>query len=434
MRVRSSAQRSLDSIDKLLTDCTRKLNRAPHEVSPPYPWSVLPARYRQLRREFMNSPEEGRLWYEHVCVLSIPYSDLNSAVSKNAESPDAPILLRLDKKNNKADDFYEISRRIGRILVKPAGTPGDTARALVGSLYLIGSSDTQEATGILDKLPPLPPSSSDQEQRLVRILARTLLRWGTGKPPTPVRKALEGLRLIDTRKSDDIIWEWGLILIYSCGYSLFHEDYGLKEAEPEFFETSLKLLGRSLEERTEVPSEVHPRAIETARLTVFDAALAGIKQYSQEIMGGASKPTTSDVVTGINLAKWLILAVDPTRERELGPLWFTLYRRWFAPLHDLSSKDSGGALDKTSAGGNESRVGSALGDLVRAVDKRLAVDKSGALAACAAVLADLNKDSDRAASLVKRSRTLAQTHPFTHDDEEILEFIDSLGNKIGHSE
>ena len=410
-------------MDAMCRDSADKVNKDADALEEPFPWMRFPGMIRTLVKKISGKPNEHQLWLDHGRRLSIPLTYLADAVSKVQSDPNAPFLLTINQQRPRQDSFERSVREIGQHLSRPLDevNPG---RSLLGVLYLILSGDTREAGEILDKLPPSPtdPALGVQDQ-LLRILAKTLLRWGTKGEPTPTTQAVEGLKFLSSHPDDARNWDIGLIIAYGSMFSTFHSDYGIRAVNRDYFDRVLNLVGRGPDGPGVIPKGTMQYIIDDVRFYLWDQTQKGIKEYAPLITGSAPKANAEQVAAGTDVARYNLTLANLGRDRELGPMWFNLVGRWMVPLTRMGLKKLGPSM--TDAANQQ-----ALSALEATARNRKNEDKSGVVLAVIGALEALAGKMDAARSSVEAGSKLAKGHAYTADDEEVHEFMEDLGALI----
>jgi hypothetical protein len=396
-------------VKRLLDSTTDLIRKRSHEVKPPYPWRVLPDRYRALVRAVRGRPDERAFWLDHSRVLAVPSARLSSAVAKDPDNPDAPTLLTVDTENARGNDFDATVRQVAGVV--RGGRPGSGIHMLMEAFLLMVSGDTQAATRLINGLPPLPETGENRLETVARHLARGLLAYGVKKGSRPIEWTRKGLAALAARLDDGPTvaeWEWALILAYSTIPSFFHEDHGKREAGRDVVERGLALIGRGPRGPRVVPAGVDRVVLQETRLAIRDAA-----RRASDILGpdlNAQPPLPpAERALGTLAARWMVTACN---DEDEGRLWYGVYLGWLVPGR------------KVLARRDDPTVGRELAELDRALSDRQASEKTGVMSGCRARLAQIRGDAAAAERLLAQSAALARKAGYEEKDETVWEALD----------
>lgn len=413
----AKADPALEEARKLSLDVRQSLDeasdlmvKAPRSVKPPYLWRKIPDKYRAIVRTVRGKPFEREFWLEHTRWLAVAIARLSSAVSADPENPDAPVLMTVATDNARGKDYDATIRQVASVMKGP-----DSIHKLMEICFLIVSGDTKEATALTEKLPGLAPGEENRHEEICRLLARTLLAYGTKKGSRPLEWGRKGLALLPASSAPIIQdWQWALILVYASVPSLFHEDYGRKEAGQDVVDRGLSLLGRGTATRPPFFGELDPAMLAEVRRVIREAGRRGMGFLGPDA-GAQPPPPASDLVLGSETARWMIVASDSTEER---PLWYSIYENWLVAATPALKQVKDPGLMKS------------LEALDAVLAARAKTESTGVMSGCRARLAQVRGDVAGATRLLEAARAKAESAGFKRSEEQIWEGLDRLGVEL----
>jgi len=398
-------------VRRVLDQASDAMAKDPHAVKSPYPWGTIPDRYKEIVRTVRGKPFERDFWLEHTRMLAVAIARLSAAVSADPDNPDAPQLLTVANDNARSKNYDAVIRQVAEVMKGP-----ESIHKLMEICFLIVSGDTNQATAATAKLPPLAPGEANRFEEVCRHLARTLLAYGTKKGAKPLDRAREGLALVRDRTAPTLEeWQWALILVYASVPSLFHEDFGKKEAGQDVVDRGLALLGRT---GTRPPffAQLDPAMLGEVRRVIRDAGKRGMGFLGPDA-GAQPPPPVADLVLGASTARWMITAADPGREE--AQLWYGIFLNWLTP-----------ATPALTAAGKDPTLARMLAELDAVAAARAKADPSGVMEGIRARLALIRGDPAAASSAAQLARSRADQAGYRTSDETVWEALERLAVEI----
>ena len=405
------ARRLSVEVRNTLDAASDRMAKNAHDVKPPYPWKDLPDAYRAIVRTVRGKDFERDFWLEHTREDAVAIARLSAAVSADPDNPDAPTLLTVANDNARSKHYDATIRAIAGAMKGP-----ESIHKLMEICFLIVSGDTKEASALIEKLPTLEPGEKNRPEEICRLLARTLLAYGVKKGAKPIDKARLGLELVHDRTAPTLEeWQWALILVYASVPSLFHEDYGRKEAGQDVVDRGLMLLGRTSDPKPPFFNQLDPAMVAEVRRVIREAGKRGMGFLGPDA-GSQPPPPASDLTLGVTTARWMIVATDPGKEEK--QLWFGIYENWLVQAVPALK------------GSTDASVKKALGELDAVLAGREKAEKSGVMSGCRARIAQIRGDLVSANRYLDVARAKAEQAGINKTDEQIWQGLDRLAVEL----
>lgn len=400
-------------VREILDKASDLMVRAPKTVKKPnYPWREVPEKYKQIVRTVRGKPFERDFWLEHTRWLAVAIARLSSAVSADPENPDAPVLMTVATDNSRGKDYDATIRQVASSMKGP-----EPIHKLMEICFLLVSGDTKEAKANFDKLPELAKTDENRHEEICRRLTQTLLAYGTKKGAKPLDEARKGLAMVPGPQAPTLEdWQWALILVYASVPSLYHEDFGKKEAGRDVVDRGLALLGRSETAPPAFFAQLDKAMLLEVRRVIRDAGRRGMGFLGPD--AGASPPV-SDLALGADTARWMVVASEPGNTKEERPLWYSIYENWLVP-----------ATPALTAQAKDPALSKVIVELDGVLAARAKQESTGVMSGCRARLALVRGDPAAATKLLEAARAKAESSGFRQDEEQIWQGLDRLGVEL----